>query len=93
VRTNAGSANGWSIIHGAGIGLLPTYVEAVHGDMVALDLAPAFPLDIWITYHADAKIIPRVRRTIEWLTEAFDPRLHPWFRDEFVHPRKFAGKN
>ena len=90
VRTNVGSTNGWSIIHGAGIGLLPTYIEAVHADMVALDLAPPYPLDIWITYHADAKKTPRVRKAIEWLTRAFDPRLHPWFRDEFIHPRKFT---
>lgn len=95
VRTNVGSANGWSIIHGAGIGLLPTYVDAQHADMVPLDLVPAYPIDIWITYYADAKRIPRVRKTIEWLTRTFDPRLYPWFRDEFVHPRKFvrSGQN
>lgn len=90
MRTNAGSANGWSIIHGAGVGLLPTYVEAVRSDMVALDIAPPFPLDIWITYHAGAKRTPRVRKALEWLTRAFDPRLHPWFRDEFIHPRMFT---
>jgi DNA-binding transcriptional LysR family regulator len=90
VRTNVGSANGWSIINGAGIGLLPTYVEAVCGDMVVLDLTPPYPLDVWITYHADAKKSPRVRKAIEWLTDSFDPRRHPWFRDEFIHPRKFA---
>jgi DNA-binding transcriptional LysR family regulator len=90
LRVNVGSANGWSIVSGAGIGLLPTYVEALTADMVALDIAPPYPLDIWITYHADAKKSPRVRRAIEWLTEAFDPRLHPWFRDEFIHPRKFS---
>ncbi len=52
--------------------------------------APPYPLDVWITYHADAKKSPRVRKAIEWLTDAFDPRRHPWFRDEFIHPRKFA---
>jgi DNA-binding transcriptional LysR family regulator len=90
LRTNAGSANGWAIIHGAGIGILPTYVEAMRNDLVALDLAPSFPVDVWITYHADAKKSPRVRNAIEWLTECFDPRRNPWFRDEFIHPRKFA---
>ena len=90
VRPNVGSANGWAIIHGAGIGVLPTYVEAICGDLVMLDLVPPFAHDIWITYHADAKKSPRVRKAIEWLTDAFDPRRHPWFRDEFIHPRKFA---
>lgn len=92
LRVNAGSANGFSIINGAGIGLLPTYIEALSADMVPLDLVPSYPMDVWITYHADAKKIPRVRKTIEWLTETFDPRLNPWFRDEFIHPRKFAAK-
>jgi DNA-binding transcriptional LysR family regulator len=90
VRPNAGSANGWAIIQGAGIGILPTYAEAICSDLVMLELVPAFAYDVWITYHADAKKSPRVRKTIAWLTDAFDPRRHPWFRDEFIHPRKFA---
>ena len=90
VRPNAGSANGWAIIQGAGIGTLPTYVESMCSDLVMLDLVPPFAYDVWITYHADAKKSPRVRKAIEWLTDAFDPLRHPWFRDEFIHPRKFA---
>ena len=90
VRLNNGSANGWAIIHGAGIGVLPTYAEAICADLVMLDLVSPYAYDVWITYHADAKKIPRVRKAIEWLTQAFDPRTHPWFRDEFIHPRKFA---
>ena len=93
LRVNTGSANVAAIIGGAGIGVLPTYVSMVRDDLVVLDIAPAYPIDIWITYHADAKKIPRVRRTIEWLNEAFEPRLNPWFRDAFVHPRKFARKH
>lgn len=90
VRVSTGSANVAAIVSGAGIGILPTYIEAVRDDLTVLDIVPAYPIDIWITYHADAKKIPRVRKTIEWLIEAFDPRRNPWFRDEFIHPRKFA---
>jgi DNA-binding transcriptional LysR family regulator len=93
VRVNAGSANLGAILSGAGIGILPTYAEAICSDLVALDLVPPFPLDIWITYHTDAKKSPRVRKTIEWLTQIFDPRRHPWFRDEFIHPRKFTKQS
>jgi DNA-binding transcriptional LysR family regulator len=93
VRTNVGSANVSAILNGAGIGVLPTYVGAMHRDLVALDMAPSYPIDIWITYHADAKKSPRVRKAIEWLTQAFDPRRYSWFRDEFVHPRKFAKQS
>ena len=92
-RVNASSANLMAILSGTGLGVLPTYLEAVRDDLVMLDVAPPYPLDIWITYHADAKKSPRVRKAIEWLTDSFDPRRHPWFRDEFVHPRKFAKKN
>jgi DNA-binding transcriptional LysR family regulator len=90
VRINASSANLGAILGGAGVGILPTYVTALYSDLVVLDLMPPYPFDVWITYHADAKKIPRVRKTIQWLTEIFDPRCHPWFRDEFVHPRKLA---
>jgi DNA-binding transcriptional LysR family regulator len=93
VRVNASSANLMAIVSGIGLGVLPTYLEAVRDDLVVLDVAPPYPLDIWIVYHADAKKSPRVRKAIEWLTESFDPRRHPWFRDEFVHPRKFAKQS
>lgn len=90
LRCNVSTTNAWSILSGLGIGVLPTYSEVIGTGLVALDLVPAFPVDIWITYHADAKRIARVRKTIEWLTQAFDPRRYPWFRDEFIHPRKFS---
>lgn len=89
VRPNISSANLMSVVHGAGIGVLPTYVPTVHPELVPLDIAPSQPLDVWITYHAVAKKIARVRQTIEWVTRCFDPRSNPWFRDDFVHPRNF----
>ena len=46
-----------------------------------------FSFDIWLTYHPDAVRIPRVRRMVDWLIDAFDPRRFPWFRDEFIHPK------
>ena len=32
----------------------------------------------------------RVKRIIDWITESFNPRRFPWFRDEFIHPDKLA---
>jgi len=47
-------------------------------------------------YHAEARHSPAVRATIDWLKAAFDPVQHPWFADNFLHPRDFererAGK-
>jgi DNA-binding transcriptional LysR family regulator len=83
---NTSTAHSWAIAKGAGIGAVPTYIHAIGGRFVPIDIDVHFPFDIWLTYHPDAGRIPRVRRMIEWIIEAFDPRKFPWFRDEFIHP-------
>jgi DNA-binding transcriptional LysR family regulator len=95
MRTNVSSAHLWAISKGAGIGFLPTYVHAIAARIVPIDVGLKFSFDIWLTYHSDAVRIPRVRRMVDWLIEAFDPRRFPWFRDEFIHPndlpREYRG--
>lgn len=86
MRTNVSSAHVWAVAKGAGIGMLPTYVHAIAGRIVPIDLGPKFHFDIWLTYHPDAGRIHRVRRMIDWLVDSFDPKKFPWFRDEFIHP-------
>jgi DNA-binding transcriptional LysR family regulator len=86
MRNNVSSAHVWAVSKGAGIGWLPTYIPAIAGPLIPLDLGIKFPLDIWLTYHPDAKRIPRVKQLIDWTIQAFDGRKYPWFRDEFVHP-------
>jgi DNA-binding transcriptional LysR family regulator len=85
--TNNSSALLWAIVRGAGIGWAPSYVYAMGPTMTPLDIDAVFPFDIWLTYHPDAARVPRVRRMIDWIVENFDPKLFPWFRDEFIHPR------
>jgi DNA-binding transcriptional LysR family regulator len=85
LRTNVSSAHYWSIAKGAGIGLLPTYAQWVGAEIVPLDLGIHETVDIWLTYHPDAKRIARVSRLIEWAISAFSPQKYPWFRDEFIH--------
>ena len=85
--TNNSTALLWAIIKGAGIGWSPTYIHVMGPKMVPLDIGAVFPFDIWLTYHADAARVPRVRRLIDWVIENFDPKTFPWFRDEFIHPR------
>jgi len=91
LRNNAGSAHFSSVVNGAGIGALPTYVQALGANLVPLHLGTGVThaYDIWLTYRADAKRIPRIGRTIEWIMQIFDPRRFPWFRDEFIHPDRF----
>ena len=86
MRNNVSSAHVWAVSKGAGIGWLPTYIPAIAGPLIPLDIDVKFPLDIWLTYHPDAKRIPRVKQLIEWTIQAFDGRKYPWFRDDFVHP-------
>jgi DNA-binding transcriptional LysR family regulator len=90
LRNNIGSAHFSAIANGAGIGFLPTYVQGMGAKLVPLHLGPTSTQDIWLTYRADAKRITRIRQTIEWIIQAFDSRRYPWFRDEFIHPDRFA---
>jgi DNA-binding transcriptional LysR family regulator len=90
LRSNVSSAHYWSIAKGAGIGMLPTYAQAIGAQLVPLHLGVVQPIEIWMTYHPEAKRIVRVKRIIDWITESFNPRRFPWFRDEFIHPDKLA---
>jgi DNA-binding transcriptional LysR family regulator len=97
MRNTVSSANYWAVAKGAGIGLLPTYASALGTDVVPVDIENMQrPFDIWLTYHPGVSRIPRVRKLIDWLTKAFDPRRFPWFRDEFIHPneliRQYQGE-
>ena len=91
VRTNSSSAHALAVGSGAGIGWLATYASAIAEGLVPIDLDARSMFDVWLTYHPDLARIPRVRHVIDWVVDSFDPRRFPWFRDEFVHPREFAG--
>ena len=88
LRSNVGSAHYWSIAKGAGIGLLPTYAQALGAQLVPLEIDVAQPIDIWMAYHPGVKRIARTKRTIDWIVQSFDPQRFPWFRDDFIHPDK-----
>lgn len=90
LRNNVASAHFWSVVEGAGIGAMGTFVQAMGADLVALDIDIDTKHDIWLTYRPEAKRIARIRKTIDWLIQIYDPRRFPWFRDEFVHPKQFA---
>jgi DNA-binding transcriptional LysR family regulator len=91
MKTNVSSAHYWAVANGAGIGVFPTYASALGGKMIPLEIELRRPFDIWLSYHPGSGRIPRVRRMIDWLVEAFNPAKFPWFRDEFVHPREFRA--
>lgn len=83
---NVSSANYWAVAKGAGIGWLPTYAAAIGARIVPVDAGYRHSFDILLAFHPDANKIPRIRRVIDWLVDAFAPSRFPWFRDEFIHP-------
>ena len=90
LRNNVSSTHYWSIVQGIGIGVLPSYVRALGTELIPLEIDLDTNIDIWLTYRSDAKRIARIRKTIDWLLQVYDSRRFPWFRDEFVHPARFA---
>jgi DNA-binding transcriptional LysR family regulator len=89
IKSNLSGTHYFGVASGAGIGLLPTYCVALGAPIVPLDLPYNVHHDIWLAYHHDAGRIPRVRKLIEWLIEAFSPRRFPWFADKLIHPKAF----
>jgi len=92
IRTNSSTAHFYAIEKGAGIGALPTFAVALGAPVVPVDIGHRYHLDIWLTYHPDARKTPRRALAIDWLKKIFDPKIHPWFRDEFIHPNELIQK-
>jgi len=90
VRTNSSTAVLYAVERGAGIGFLPTCSIAMGAPLVAVDYGPPYHIDLWLTYHGEFKSSERHRIVIEWLRKIFDPKLHPCFRDEFIHPNELV---
>lgn len=90
LRTNTSTALASAIEFGIGIGPLPTYIVAIGTDLIPIDIDFRYQVDIWMTYHPDARSISRVSHFIDWLRTLFDPKRYPWFGDEFIHPRDLA---
>jgi DNA-binding transcriptional LysR family regulator len=90
LRTNSSTVLASAIEFGIGIGPLPTYIVGIGTDLIPVDLGVKYHVDIWMTYHPDARSVRRVSTFIDWLRTLFDPKRYPWFGDEFIHPRDLA---
>ena len=90
IRTNSSAAHLYAIERGAGIGGLPTFASALGANLVPIDIGIHHRIDLWMTYHPDARRTPRVATMIDWLIASFDSSKYPWFRDEFIHPTAFV---
>lgn len=74
---------------GAGISVMPSYAARLDRRLVVLPLPPLASVRLWLSYSADARRVPRIRATVDWLRDVFDRRQRPWFRDEFIPPSAF----
>lgn len=83
---NTSPAHFWAIAHGAGIGILPTYIRAVSKTVRPVEIGVFLRREIWVTFHPDMKRSKKVELVLRWLRECFDPRRFPWFGEAFVHP-------
>jgi|1185.fasta_scaffold73809_1 DNA-binding transcriptional LysR family regulator len=92
LRTNASITHACAVELGMGIGGLGTYVVALGSDLVPIDIGIRHHVEIWMTYHPDARSIRRVSLFVDWLKTLFDPKRYPWFGDDFIHPRDIAKK-
>ena len=92
LRTNTSTAHGRAIELGMGIGGLPTYIMALGTDLIPIDVGVQHQVDIWMTYHPDARGVSRVSFFMDWLKTLFDPKRNPWFADEFIHPNELIGR-
>jgi DNA-binding transcriptional LysR family regulator len=86
VSTNASTAILYAIDNDAGIGALPTYVATVNRRIVPVDIDVIHQMDIWLTFRRDLRETKRRAFLIDWIRSIFDPRAHPYFGEEFIHP-------
>lgn len=91
VRTNNSTAHLYAIEKGAGLGVLPTFASALGANVVPVDIAPEYGLDLYLTYHPGIKDSAPKMRVVNWVKEIFDPAIYPWFRETFIHPRDLAN--
>jgi DNA-binding transcriptional LysR family regulator len=90
IETNSSAVVVQAVKNGVGIAAMPTAILSVEPDLVMLNL-PTLPARLWLAHHVDGARAARVRVVRDWLKAIFDPRTHPWYRSEFVHPREFAN--
>lgn len=90
--TNSSVAHLYAIEKGLGIGGLPTFAMAMGAPLIPLDLGFSHSTDVWICYRPEMRKVKRVSLVIDWLRQAFDPKRHPWFAPDFIHPAELMER-
>lgn len=88
--TNSGTALVSLCTNGGGIAVLPSYFSALEKKLIPMDLPTLAPIRFWLTYTERVRRNPAGIAAIEWLKSIFDSSQHPWFSQDFVHPKDIA---
>jgi DNA-binding transcriptional LysR family regulator len=91
-RFNTGHSLLGAIANGIGIGALPTYAGAISSRLIPLDVPVTLKFELWLSFDRSGASSLPVREAINWAHRCFDPASHPWFADEFIHPRDFEDQ-
>jgi DNA-binding transcriptional LysR family regulator len=90
IETNSSAVSFAAVKQGAGIGLMPTAALALDPSLVMIETPDHPVIRLWMVHHRETGRSARVRRVTDWLKDVFNPKVKPWYREEFVHPREFA---
>ena len=80
-----------AVTSGAGVAALPTYVARFEPELVMLSTDEMARLRFWLVFDRENGERTRMREAIEWIKGVFNPKLNPWFSEEFIVPEDFAA--
>src|SRR5262249_38876542 len=86
-RTDSGVVCFDLIKRGGGIGPLASYAACIDATLVPIEIEHLHePVEIWLTFHPQARAMPHVAEMVDWLVQIFDRKRFPFFREEFIPP-------
>lgn len=89
-ETNSGAAYLAAVEKGIGIGAIPSNIFMSRPDIKMVMSAPLVSVDLYMCFHRELQGNLKVQKVRDWLKSVFDPKTHPCYRDEFVHPDEFG---
>ena len=90
--TNSSTAIIGAVLGGAGICTAPTMLCHLEPSLKVVSEDFSVPIKLWLVTRREARLSARVERVAAWLHAAFDTKLYPWFRDEFIPPSRFEAE-
>jgi DNA-binding transcriptional LysR family regulator len=89
ITTDCSAALLHATASGAGISVMPSYAARLDPRLTPLPIPPMASVRLWLSYHENARRVPRIRSVVDWMREVFDRKRNPWFREEFIPPSQF----